>query len=281
MAQFSSPFSPRGILNRPIVTGGNRMQDLDRQYWSAAYGRDKATGYEQKRRRQATWHRENAIVKRWSQTVSAGSRVLDLPCGTGRLFPILFQRGISVVGADLSSDMMAEIPSSVRHSPLLEGLVRCDAVDLPYPHRHFDYVVSLRLFHLGTVPKDVQVRMLTEFMRVAAKGVVLHVPLSGRSLVSRLADYLWRAVPWREGPVPRLRAYLARLRQARTRTTDKGGIMGVSRSPARSRGGAWTWPELCNAFHDGGFRIAEAYGAISPLSAKKICVAVRVSKSLP
>jgi ubiquinone/menaquinone biosynthesis C-methylase UbiE len=252
------------------------MQYVDRKHRTTAYSRDMAVGYDQKRARQATWHRENAIVRRWSQTVPAGSRVLDIPCGTGRLFPIFFDRGIRVVGADLSDEMMQEIPTSVRNSPLLESLERRDASDLPYADQHFDYVVSLRLFHLCDLPKRVQVKMLGEFMRVAKAGVVLHLPLSGRSFASRVADTLWRASPRREGPVHFMRLALARMRgTTKRRPTIAQNGAGTPRA-ARWAGAVWSQPELTDAFREGGFKLVGAYGAISPWSAKKICVAVRV-----
>ncbi|HEU5208565.1 MAG TPA: class I SAM-dependent methyltransferase [Longimicrobiales bacterium] len=242
-----------------------------------AYTHKQAAGYDEKRRRQLAWHRENDLVRNWSETVPRGSRVLDIPCGTGRLFPIFFARGLQVVGADLSENMLAQVPDEYRSSRLLEGLDTGDATDLDYEDRSFDYVVSLRLFHLVRIPKEAQQTMLHEFTRVARRGVVLHVPLLGRSTASRLVDAGWRLFSVRrEGPVHFTRVAWKRSRarargRARQRRTANGGFRPVW------KGGVWTLSEIERAFNERGFELAEAHGAISPFSSKKILVANRVT----
>lgn len=242
---------------------------------NAAYIGQRVAVYDQKRHRQTEWQRENAIVRQWCSTVPTGSRVLDIPCGTGRLFPFFFARGLRVVGADLSEEMMAMIPDALRTSPLLEGLERCDAADLPYPDGHFDYVVCLRLFHLGGLPKEVQDRILVELMRVAAKGMVLHVCLEG-SLVSRAMDWTWRV--WREGPAAALRVAAKKLRRralaGRASRLDVPPAAGAKRRPTSV---VWNREELGRAFAAGGFQVVQEYGAISPFSSKKILVTTRTS----
>lgn len=242
----------------------------------AAYSREQAVRYEARRRRQLTWYRENEIIRRWSETVSPGGRVLDIPCGTGRLFPIFFARGLKVTGADLSDEMLAQVPDEYRNVSLLEGLEPGDATDLKYANGSFDYVVSLRLFHLMRVPRDVQRRMLEEFTRVARRGVVLHVPLRGRSRFTRAVDMAWRLFSVRrEGPI-----HLARNRsreRARVRARPRNGAGGGKREVWRD--GVWTLPELQQAFSEQGFRVSEVHGAISPFSSKKILIANRIEKS--
>src|SRR3954470_5174885 len=50
--------------------------------------------------------REKACIEKCLESIPAGSRVLDLPCGTGRLTRMLVQRGHQVTGADVSEAML-------------------------------------------------------------------------------------------------------------------------------------------------------------------------------
>jgi SAM-dependent methyltransferase len=99
---------------------------------------------------------------------------LDLPCGTGRIFPWLLQRGLRFVGADISLEMMraawtkVDAPSSGRE-PF--ALAQCDGEYLPFKGRSFDAVFSLRfMFH---VPREARVRILQEMARVSRRWLVV------------------------------------------------------------------------------------------------------------
>jgi demethylmenaquinone methyltransferase / 2-methoxy-6-polyprenyl-1,4-benzoquinol methylase len=64
-----------------------------------------------------------------------GSKVLDLACGTGDLCRDLDAAGMAAVGVDLSMGMLA---CARTKAPLLQA----DALQLPFPGRSFDGVVS-------------------------------------------------------------------------------------------------------------------------------------------
>ncbi len=64
------------------------------------------------------------IASQWKRTVPAGSRVLDLGCGTGGAVPALRDAGFRVVGVDLSLGMLRAYPAlaiqaDIRKLPLL------------------------------------------------------------------------------------------------------------------------------------------------------------------
>lgn len=75
--------------------------------------------------------------------IAAGSRVLDVGCGTGRVARLAARRGATVLGVDLSEPMLREAAAAAER----EGLggvsfVRGDAQVHPFPREGFDAVVS-------------------------------------------------------------------------------------------------------------------------------------------
>ena len=127
--------------------------------------------------------------------VGAGSLVLDVPCGTGRLTRSLADAGYAVTGIDVSEAMLARAESRMADMPeagrpkLLVG----DAEELPFADATFDVVVSLRLF--GHLPPLARSRALREFRRVS-RGHVL-VAYYHRGTVQGLLRRRRRAAtPW-------------------------------------------------------------------------------------
>jgi protein-L-isoaspartate(D-aspartate) O-methyltransferase len=73
-----------------------------------------------------------------------GARILDVGCGKGFLLYELTQAlpGCDVQGLDISGYALANAKPEVR-----ERLVRGNAVALPWPDDHFDFVVSVTTLH--------------------------------------------------------------------------------------------------------------------------------------
>lgn len=81
--------------------------------------------------------------KRWvyeNADVRPGDRVLDVGCGTCLLEERLDRSGCSVVGLDLTKNMI-RVGASKRLASII-GLVQGDADALPFPENTFDVVVS-------------------------------------------------------------------------------------------------------------------------------------------
>ena len=97
--------------------------------------------------------------------LDAGTRLLDVGCGTGLLLARLAERSPfrELTGLDLSPGMVARararLPASVR---LLVG----DAETLPFPPGSFDVIVSVSSFHYWQVPAH----GLVELRRVLRPG---------------------------------------------------------------------------------------------------------------
>lgn len=110
--------------------------------------------------------RDEALVLALLRAAGAGPRLLDLPCGTGRLVPCLARAGYRVCGADLSSEMLRERPWRLGASDGVLGLIQASADRLPFRDASFDAVVSMRfLFHIES--RERRVAILAELARTA------------------------------------------------------------------------------------------------------------------
>lgn len=94
------------------------------------------------------------------------ARLLDAPCGTGRLVPVLAARG-PTVGLDVSPAMLAEARRADRTGT---NWLAGDVLRLPFRDGSFDAVVCCRLLHHLEQPALEQA--VRELVRVS-RGLVL------------------------------------------------------------------------------------------------------------
>ncbi len=121
-----------------------------------------------------------ALVRALGQ--APGARVLDLPCGWGRLRPHLEAAGWQVVGGDLS-------PLNLRrHAETHPGsLVRLDLRALPFRSHCADGILCAYT-SWGYFASDAEnLRQLQEFARVLTPGGVLVLDLTGRAALEAAA----------------------------------------------------------------------------------------------
>jgi ubiquinone/menaquinone biosynthesis C-methylase UbiE len=120
--------------------------------------------------------RDQRLVRRAVQHAGHIHRVLDVPCGTGRLVRGLARHIPHLVGADVSRDMinLSRQRSNVnRQSVSHLEYVQCDARYLPFHSNSFDLVVSGRfLHHLYHLPQAERVQVMREFARVSRRWVL-------------------------------------------------------------------------------------------------------------
>ncbi len=157
------------------------MTSHDRRYNTL----DAAQAYDlrvKSKRRLSGWL-EASMVRRAIKHIDGG-KLLDCPCGTGRIDALLRERSQDVFGVDNAEPML---------QVYLEGDSRragqvADVFDLPFEDGSFSWVVSHRLFH-HFHESERRTDMLTSLARVAREGVVfyawLNTPVVRRDQASR------------------------------------------------------------------------------------------------
>jgi len=134
------------------------------------YTLDRARKYQQ--RPPAKHRAEMRLLDRAFALIPKEHRVLDAPCGTGRVSVHFARRGYAMTAADLSPAMVEVARETMRHNGLDVSVQQQDIEALTFPDRAFDTVVSFRLFHhFPTV--EIRRRAVHNLCRVTAKTVVL------------------------------------------------------------------------------------------------------------
>lgn len=117
-------------------------------------------------------------------------RVLDAPCGTGRITELLLEEGLNVVGGDISPAMIAVAQRKCARFGDAVSWRQADLEKLDMPDNSFDLVTCVRLFHhLESSDREA---ILKEIGRVSRRYVLVNVAYS--SAIYRTRRRLKRAV---------------------------------------------------------------------------------------
>jgi ubiquinone/menaquinone biosynthesis C-methylase UbiE len=90
------------------------------------------------------------------------ARVLDVGTGTGRISIPLLERGLDLIGCDLSPRMLLRLREKFPGARLTQA----DASELPFPKQSFDVLITAHVLHLIHTWREA----LREFQRVLAPG---------------------------------------------------------------------------------------------------------------
>ena len=104
------------------------------------------------------------MVRRALAGLSPGSRVLDLPCGGGRISRAIRSLELSIVAADYSAWMLRESVDSA------SSRVRADALRLPFRDDTFEASICFRF--MQAVPRELRILALSELGRVSRRVIV-------------------------------------------------------------------------------------------------------------
>jgi len=114
---------------------------------------------------------ELRLVERAFSLIPHG-RVLDAPCGGGRVTLMLAAKGYEMTAADLSEPMIEITRENVAAAGLQIPVEHQDVERLTYKDRTFDSVISFRLFH-HFPNAEIRERVVRELCRVAGQYVAL------------------------------------------------------------------------------------------------------------
>ncbi len=179
----------------------------------------------------------------------AGSRVLDLPCGWGRLRPYLEALGLDMIGGDLSALNLA------RHREEFPGPVaRLDLRALPFRDACADGVLCAYTSFGYFATDEENLGQLQGFARVLKPGGVLLLDLVGRNHLQTLVKSV----------VGQWMAYEDY--QERVRWSPDGRRIWTERKVhgERFRHDIWipTGREVLDALDQAGFDVDEAWGGL-------------------
>ena len=152
--------------------------------FSAKYTLKHSRHYHEKHRRTigrrlSNW-REQQMAAHALTLAGNPAVILDLPCGTGRFWPLLARTTRHTILAADNSDAMLAVAREVTPPPLLEriALFQSSAFDIQLEDNSVDLVFCMRLLHHITRAAD-RLAILKEFHRVTRNTVALSLWVDG------------------------------------------------------------------------------------------------------
>lgn len=101
-----------------------------------------AASYDAKRENQEKRAHEREIIEAMLADLKPGTKVLDVPVGTGWMIPYCQSRGFEVVGIDRSPDMLRE---AAEKWIVPIRLLKVDIRSIPYLDKTFDVALMVRV----------------------------------------------------------------------------------------------------------------------------------------
>lgn len=140
-----------------------------------------ASRYAEGKNARITWKNrlEMARIEAALSNVPAGSRVLDLPTGTGRLLPMLLGRGYRVLAGDYSEHMLGQarkhcesvVADWAEAGERIE-FARLDVMATGLPDGAVDAVICNRLLHHYPT-SDLRCQALAELARISRGPIII------------------------------------------------------------------------------------------------------------
>lgn len=98
--------------------------------------------------------------------IKAGTKVLDVACGTGYFCILAAKRGAEVTGIDIARNLIAQARNSAIDHDVKIQFDEGDAEALPYADNSFDIVISM----IGAMFAPQPEKVVAEFLRVCRPG---------------------------------------------------------------------------------------------------------------
>jgi ubiquinone/menaquinone biosynthesis C-methylase UbiE len=148
---------------------------------SRKYHGNMAANYETKRKKQQRWDLENEVVKRFLSKIQPRS-ILDVPCGTGRYFPLYDQLRVRrVLAVDVSDSMLAIAKHKTKKiTRTTITLKRKDVRRLKV--KPVDVSVCVRFLDL--IDESAMREVMRKLMKVSSIGIICTIRL-GESYIAK------------------------------------------------------------------------------------------------
>lgn len=104
-------------------------------------------------------------------------KLIDIPCGTGKMTSLLSDKYDVYIGMDMSYEMMQQIKDKEKLT-----FVQADGTAFPFIDNAVDLIVTLRLIH--RLPADIKHKFFTELARVSKNYIIFS--FSDNSLLLRI-----------------------------------------------------------------------------------------------
>jgi ubiquinone/menaquinone biosynthesis C-methylase UbiE len=212
-----------------------------RDYFRAYHYRDAASAktYDQRKFGSRTRARYNRATQktldRALRLLPDGSRILDMPCGTGRWTEFVIRKRMEYVGGDISREMMDVCLEKHKKTLKAFDLVQLDGTSLPFQEGVFDAVLTFKF--LSLLPEDIRLDVLKELRRVTRRYLIAQ------------SKHMRTFCPWRTLKIFFSRIFHAtwRVRKHKTRVQlprqiQSAGFRPVARLPIRTSILDFLWP---------------------------------------
>jgi len=161
-------------MSEPAPTrapGGTPRLRYSEQRRLPAKARSYDTKYEREWHKRLSDRRERRLLAAILERAGPHERLLDVPCGAGRLSGVLARNAERLFEVDYATSMLelAREKGEGRYDP---ALANASAFELPFGDRAFDLVVSIRLSHHVPDHGDRR-RHLRELCRVSGRHVLV------------------------------------------------------------------------------------------------------------
>ncbi|MFP4145100.1 MAG: methyltransferase domain-containing protein [Phycisphaeraceae bacterium] len=103
-------------------------------------------------------------------------RILDAPCGTGRITRLLLEEGLDVTAGDVSEPMIEVARQKLGRYADYTDFRRLDLDDLDVEENSFDLVTCIRLFH--HLETDERAAVLAQVAKATRRYVVVNISYS-------------------------------------------------------------------------------------------------------
>ena len=124
--------------------------------------------------------------------IPAGSRLLDVACGTGNTAIPAARAGAEVTGVDIATNLLDQARERARSERLDIRFQDGDAEELPFPDHSFDFVITM----FGAMFAPRPERVASELLRVCKSGG--HIAMANwtpRGFVGEQFELMARTVP--------------------------------------------------------------------------------------